>query len=62
MLSSTSSVADVASMAALETNACINETKGADGRADADATTANRIRRETLISIGSKPRCYAPEK
>ena len=54
-------MADVASMAALETNACVNETKGADGRADADATM-DRIRRETLISIGSKPRCYAPEK
>ena len=61
MLSSTSSVVGVASVAALETNACVNETKGADGRADADATM-DRIRRETLISIGSKPRCYAPEK
>ena len=55
MLSSTSSVVGVASVAALETKACVNETKGADGRADADATMANRTRRETLILIGSKP-------
>lgn len=50
-------------VAALETKACVNETKGAGGRADADATMANRTRRENLISIsGSTPRYYAPEK